>query len=245
MLQRLIAHRLITAPAIWGKLPVHADFVRSRMRHGEAEGWQPWLADVGRLDPTRDAVHPPVAFVLPPGLLAFAQERFVIGVITPSMDRVGRRHPLLVYQLASAGWMTRNFDQAAAHPQDWLFWLARGVARCAGLPGGGDLRVLELTVQNLWRPHAPRTSDLWRPPQTSAQDLAKRDRAMRLALDQAGTLLLAADPAAGLRGVRFFPRADWPSSLLKGIGQGLFWQQDSDGGYVNAAARLPMLWGAL
>ena len=38
MLQRLIASRLITPPAIWGKLCGHADFVRSGMRHGESEG---------------------------------------------------------------------------------------------------------------------------------------------------------------------------------------------------------------
>jgi len=244
MLQQLIGHRLITPPAIWGKLPSHADFVRSRMRHGEAEAWEPWLAEVGRLDPTRVGVLPPVAFVLPPGLLAFAPARFVIGVVTPSIDRVGRRHPLLVYQLASRLWMKRHFEQSTAHPQDWLFWLARALARCTGAAGGGDLRTLEQIVQGLWQAHAPSAVELWRAPRLSPDDLVQRDHAVQAMLDQAAMPALADDPVTTLRGVRFFPRADWPMGMLRGSGQGVFWQQDAAGGYVDFATRLPMLWGA-
>ena len=249
MLQRLIASRLITPPAIWGKLPGHADFVRSGMRHGESEGWQPWLAQQGRLDAagrsTPAGTALPAAFVLPPGTLGFARRRFVVGVITPSMDKVGRQHALLVYQLAHPRWIRRHFDPQALQPHDWLFWLARAVARHTGPQGIADIKALERTVLALWRLHAPSVGQLWgRTGGAVKLDSAEaRGQAAQDLLDRLGGFEPADDPAAQLHGVRFFPWADWPQRLFKARGEGTFWQQDAAGGYVNAAARLPMLWG--
>lgn len=245
MLQRLIASRLITPPAIWGKLPGHADFVRSRMRHGESEGWQPWLAQQGRLDSAGTGAALPAAFVLPPGTLDFARHRFVIGVITPSMDKVGRQHPLLVYHLAHPRWIKAHFDKQALQSHDWLFWLARAVARHTGTQDTSDVQALERTVQRLWRLHAPDMRQLWGRAATPVESPEKRRHLVQGLLDQLTGPAPSDDPAAQLRGVRFFPWADWPQRLYRARGEGTFWQQDAAGGYVNVAARLPMLRGGL
>ena len=255
MLQRLIASRLITPPAIWGKLPGHADFVRSAMRHGESEGWQPWLAQQGQLDGVGTGVGTdigtdigtgaalPTAFVLPPGTLSFARRRFVIGVITPSTDKVGRQHPLLVYHLAHPGWIKAHFSKQALLSHDWLFWLARAVARHTGTQGSSDVHALERTVQRLWRLHAPDIRQLWGPEVTPIESAETRRHLVQGFLDQLTGPAPVDDPAAQLCGVRFFPWADWPQRLYRARGTGAFWQQDAAGGYVNVAARLPMLRG--
>lgn len=251
MLQRLIASRLITTPAIWGKLRGHADFVRSGMRHGESEGWQPWLAQQGRVDGSVITAALPTAFVLPPGTLNFARHRFVIGVITPSMDKVGRPHALMVYQLAHTRWMKLNYGSQDRTAQDWLFWLARAVARHAGLVDVSDIQSLQHTVQGLWQMHEPGLRQLWAAGAGSASRFdaghqhVEPAQVMQDLLDRLSGHASANDPAAQLQGVRYFPWADWPQRLLRQRGEGTFWQQDAAGGYVNAAARLPMLWSGV
>lgn len=249
MLQRFIASRLVTPPAIWGKLPSHADFVRSGMRHGESEGWQPWLAQQSRTagaDATARAVAVPVAFALPPGTLAFARRRFVLGVIAPSMDRVGRYHPLLVYHLAHPGWVARHFEAQLRQPRDWQFWLARAVARHTCANGAADIQALERTVQALWRLQAPQRTAPRRGGSDDAEGPAEqRCRQAQALLDQVGGPAPANDPAAQLHGVRHLPWADWPQRLLRTRAESAFWQQDAAGRFVNAANRLQNMWGRL
>lgn len=259
MLRALIASRLVTPPAIWGKLPGHADFVRSDMRHDESEGWRPWLAQlrVAGEGGQPEGAAIPTAFVLPPGALAFAPRRFVLGVITPSADRVGRHHPLLVYHLAHPRWVERHFAAHAQQPRDWLFWLARAVARHAGPQGTADMHMLQRTVWGLWRLHAPGLTDVWDRRRASALSTgpasagdgarpkagspSSPDRVQSL-LDELAGPAPADDPAAGLHGVRHLPWADWPQRLQRSRPDSAFWQQDAAGGFVNAANRLQQLW---
>ena len=245
MLQQLIALRLITPPAVWGKLAGHADFVRSGMRHGESDGWRPWLIKNGGVPATGSAEILPTAFVLSPGSLDFAARRFVVGVVAPSVDKVGRRHALLVYQVAHLRWAARHFEAQASQPQDWLFWLARAVARHVGPQGVAEVQALGRTVDALWRLHAPGVRDLFTDRRQSA-DAADRCRvASRAVLDRFAGPSVPDDVAGRLQGVRHLPWADWPHSLLSSRGDSAFWQQDATGGFVDAAAQLPKLWRAV
>lgn len=244
MLDKLVAHQLVTPPSIWGKLPGHADFVRSAMRHGESEGWRPWLANQGALaEPAaragETAAALPTAFVLPPGTLKFARRRFVVGVIAPSHDRVGRHHPLLVYHLAHRRWIEHHFEAHAAQPREWLFWLARALVRHAAQTT--DIHRLEHAVRVLWLLHAPQWRDLWsRPRDRDAWAEARCARSSAL-LDKLLGPASSDDPAARLFGVRYLPWCDWPHRLLHGR-RGAFWRQDASGRFVDAASRLPRLW---
>jgi type VI secretion system protein ImpM len=240
MWEQLRRSRRITPPAIWGKLPGHADFVRSGMHHGESEAWMPWLAQQSRnagADATARAVAVPVAFVLPPGTLAFARQRFVLGVITPSVDKVGRHHPLVVYQQAHPRWVQAHFEAQLLQPLDWQFWLARAVARHTRAQGPSDLRALESSVRASWREQMQSTGIF---SQGSAD--AQKHR-MRALLDQWAGPPPLNDPAAQLHGVRYLPWADWPERLQGPRVESAFWQQDAEGRFFGAANRLQKLWG--
>lgn len=257
MMKRVIAAHLVTQPAIWGKLPAHADFVSSGVRVGERDGWEAWLAAQPHRTPERRAPASaalPAAFVLPPGALPFAPRRFVVGVIARSFDRTGRPHALLVYQLAHRRWLIRHFEKHAAYPHDWFFWLARAVARHAGLFEAADIRALERATSELWRLHSPNATQLLPPICRAEADpvaLVSRSRAL---LDRLMGASAQDDLARRLAGVRFLPWPDWPDRLcearraatfqLPGARrfEGAFWQQDDAGGFVNAAVRLEALW---
>jgi type VI secretion system protein ImpM len=241
MLEALISQRLITPPAIWGKLPGHADFVRSGVRHGESEGWQTWLAEHAVVGPTHGVASLPAAFVLPPGSLAFAPWHFVLGVITPSEDRTGRRHPLLIYQRAHARWVRRHFDAQARNPREWLFWLARAVGRHAAVRASGELRTLERAAQVLWQLHGPDWRELgWAAPGDTSPDVNSPSLA---ALDRCIGLAPVDESTRKFVGVRYLPWGDWPARLHGGASaQAAFWQQDATGGFVNASTRLADLW---
>lgn len=243
MLQPLISHYLISPPAIWGKLPGHADFVRSGVRHGESEAWQSWLAEHAIVAPAAQdmAASLPAAFVLPPGTLICAPRRFVLGVIVLSADRAGRSHALLVYQQAHPRWVRRHFQGQAAQPRDWLFWLARAVGRHLGAQAPGEIHTLARSVHALWRLHAPDWRQLGHAAAAEPPD-AKHARALALLNRYAGPA--SADHAAqSLDGVRHLPWTDWPERLSGACAQSAFWQQDAAGGFVNAATRLADLWG--
>jgi type VI secretion system protein ImpM len=240
MLKRLTASWLVTPPAIWGKLPAHPDFIRSGMRHGESEGWRPWLVRHGRplqstpTEPVRAATGlVPAAFVLQPGTLAFAPRQFVMGVIVPCADRLGRQHPLLVYQLARARWVRRYFAAQAQQPRDWLFWLSRAVGQHLADPGCPDIRALHREVHALWAGHAPRWPDLVQPggslkPGTAGRHTdAARERASH---------------CESRSGKARLPWTDWPQGLHRPNARSAFWQQDDDGGYSNADVDLQRLW---
>lgn len=241
MLQRLIANSLVSPPAIWGKLRGHADFVRSGVRHGEIEGWQPWLArhaDMTALD--LDCALP-AAFVLPPGTLAFAPTHFVLGVVTPSADRAGRRHALLVYQRAHPAWVRGNFEAQVRQSRDWQFWLALAVARHTGERGVAELRALERSVQVLWRFHAPGWRELGA--RRPRRELTESDCLRALALlDRTAGPASPDDLAQCLSGARDLPWADWPARLHHDEADCAFWLRDAYGGFVHAANRLTDLW---
>lgn len=234
MLARLIAFCRTSAPAIWGKLPGHADFVHSGVRHGEAEAWTQWLAAQGLdadIDVTARAMSVPVAFALPPGTLPFARQQFVLGVIAPSIDRAGQPHPLVIYQREFPSRAMRHFEAQLRQPLDWQFWLARAVARQACM-GRADIRTLESTL------HALRIESRELEKDFSVQ----RVHWMQASLDQRAGPAPSNDLAAELHGVRHLPWADWPHRLQGARAESAFWQQDANGRFIGAANRLQKLW---
>lgn len=242
MLQRLIARRLITPPAIWGKLPGHADFVRSGMRHGESAGWQPWLARQGHVDGPSAAIAVPAAFVLAPGTLSFARRCFVLGVLMPSIDKVGRSHALLVYQLAQPRWLEPYLTAQQTPSLNWQFWLARAVARHTRPNVASGIQAFEHTVTSLWQLHRPQPPELWSPKRVSTfADLATPSAAHGV-LDRLAGPDDPDDPSRQLDGVRHFPLAGWPQQVFQRRSEGVFWQQDAAGAYVNVSTRLSTLW---
>jgi type VI secretion system protein ImpM len=216
------------------------------MRHGESEAWQDWLTQQDCLQDRHRAGHrpaaPPVAFVLPPCSLAFAPRRFVVGVISPSMDRVGRHYPLLAYQLAHPRWVQRHFEAQTRQPQDWLFWLTRAVTRHVSEMGIPDILALRRTVKTLWHLHEPEWSELCGR-RRSENAVPMGEGGMEALLDKVAGPAPVNDIAAHLHGVRFLPWADWPRCLANARAQSVFWQQDAQGGFVNATNRLQTLWG--
>jgi type VI secretion system protein ImpM len=144
----------ITPPAIWGKLPGHADFVRSGVRRGEGDAWVSWLSEHcpnASVGCPAKAVGVPVSFVLPPGALAFAPRRFVLGVIARSTDITGHHHTLVIYQQAGERWVKKHFEAQLRHPSDWQFWLARAIARHARVDRVATIAEVRRTVKALWR----------------------------------------------------------------------------------------------
>lgn len=246
MWSRLFDDWRTTPPAIWGKLPDHADFVRSGMRHGELEAWASWLdeqsANAGA-DATAKAVAVPTAFVLPPGTLAFARRRFVMGVIAPSIDRVGRHHPLVVYQQAHPRWVRGHFESQLRQPRDWQFWLARAVARHTRVEGAADLGAMKCTLKALWGDQK-QASAAARAATWSEAEAAARTRRTAALLDRWAGSEPQDDLGAQLHGVRYLPWADWPQRLAGARVECAFWQQDAQGRFVGAANRLHKLWGA-
>ncbi len=260
MLRRAIASNLITRPAIWGKVPAHADFVSSGVRNGEREEWEAWLAAQSRgaaERPILASANLPACFVLPPGAMRFAPRRYVLGVVARSMDRLGRPYALLVYQLAHPRWLVRHFENHAACPHDWLFWLARAVARHAGLFEAADIGALERVTAELWRLHAPNASAFLPGPWRAEHDPATQVSRSRALLNRLMGAASQDDLARRLAGVRFLPWPDWPERLFCASSavpsasvrppmarsfEGAFWQQDDAGRFVNAAVRLDTLW---
>lgn len=237
MLAHLFNARPVTSPAIWGRLPAHADFVRHGVRHGEAEGWEAWLRgalgraasqhepDAGRA--LRTSI--PIAFVLPPGHVPFAQGRFVLGVILPSTDRVGRRHPLVVYQVARRVWIERHYERHVHEPRSWQFGLARLLAQHVQARADCELRQLAQHVDRLWCELGD--GGCGGPAGKAADAPAVRAPAHGFH-----------DPAAALHGVRHLPWSDWPRRLQGVRGHCAFWQQDVAGRFVNASENLVSLW---
>lgn len=238
---------LITAPAIWGRLPSHSDRVCSGMRIGEDEAWRNWLAMQGAVvragGPVLSTAALPTVFVLPPGSLSKAIQRFAVGVIVPSMDGLGRRHVLIVYQLAALRWVNRHFVLHAQYPCDWLFWLCRALSRHVASAGAADVWTLARAVDELWQIYAPACtgSGLWRR-QNEASSL--RSERMQAMLECLFELPVMKDPSAYMMGARHLPWPDWPQCLQHQSVNvpSAFWQQDAHGGFVNAARRLDMLW---
>lgn len=235
----------IAPPAIWGRLPAHADFVRSGVRHGESDGWAQWIAAQGlsAVDASNPRAEVPAAFVLPPGTLSFVPSHFVIGVIAPSGDRAGRRHPLLVYQRVPREWLEAQLAEADSGVPSWLFWLARAVARHAAWHAERGLPALTETVQALWALHAPRPSRPWRRRADAAcASPAERDAQSDALLRQLIGPDAPDDPAVPWPGVPRLHWSDWPHRLFRRRAQSAFWQQNVEGRFTNASTRPAALW---
>jgi type VI secretion system protein ImpM len=97
-----------TAPGWYGKLPTLGDFASRRLEADWIQPWDTWLAT--GLQALREAspdgwldhylASPAWRFVLMPGALPMASNwgdsRVQVGVLVPSVDRVGRYFPLVV-----------------------------------------------------------------------------------------------------------------------------------------------------
>lgn len=247
MWARLFDRCRITPPAMWGRWPGHAELVHSGVRGGEGEAWASWLvkqapnASAG-LSPKAAAV--PVAFVLPPGTLAFAPRRFVLGVIARSADTAGHQQPLVIYQQADARWVKKHFEAQWRQPCDWQFWLTRAVARHMLVEKPTTLADMTCTLKALWR--GQKRASIARPTAawTDVETVAST-RLTHALLDRWAGRASEDDPAARLQGVRHLPWADWPQRLSGTCIERAFWQQDGQGRFVGAANRLEDLWSGL
>ncbi len=101
------------APGWYGKLPALGDFASRRLDPGWIECWDDWLAaELGRLKADRPEqwlddylASPAWRFALMPGAMPGAtagDDVFRVGVLVPSVDRVGRYFPLAVASPALA-----------------------------------------------------------------------------------------------------------------------------------------------
>lgn len=215
-------------PAIWGKLPVFGDFVRARVTVEQIEDWQHWFERFpisAQGAPKLQAHALPWSFVLSPGCLPFSGGRYVVGVMADSCDKVGRRHPFVIYQLVSRRWLIGSLNT----PRNVLFWLARLLAchapSAVRMPDNrGGAQSLETGLAQLWKRCQP----------ALFQRLGLA-RAAPPDLESVGTLITAGGtqgPALELQGVVSPPWAAWPYCL--GRTQGAwFWQQDTQGRYVG------------
>jgi type VI secretion system protein ImpM len=92
----------------FGKIPALGDFFRLNVPNGFVTPWDAWvqgalLAGKGTLGPRWDATYmvaPIWQFALEPGLCGTDA---VIGVLMPSVDRVGRQYPLTLAATVSGG----------------------------------------------------------------------------------------------------------------------------------------------
>lgn len=129
----------MTAPGWHGKLPTLGDFATRRLDPDFVQAWDDWLADgLGQLQRAPawlDAylASPSWRFLLMPGAVPGPAGRSAwVGVLMPSVDRVGRYYPLTLAQplaaVPAAGdtlealwrWMVRLDETAAdALHEDW------------------------------------------------------------------------------------------------------------------------------
>lgn len=185
----------------------------------------------------------PTVFVLSPGSLSRAIHRFTVGVIVPSMDHIGHRHVLVVYQLARARWVDRHFTFHISHPCDWFFWLGRALSRHAALAEAADIWMLARAVEELWKAHISFYAGhqlLCRSQCASSPSQEK----MEALLERLFEVPAVSDHAVCPKGARQLPWPDWPQCLLHPSMSmpAAFWQQGTDGGFVNAARQLDTLW---
>lgn len=245
-LQAWIATQLRPPPAASRKAPIPAVPAR---RAPDATLWH----DLSPRNSPPEAIAQPAmghaglpwCFVLPPGSLPFAEKEHVIGVWMASSDLVGRQYPLVMMQTAAPRWIKQYFSSHTGQPCDWLFAVARAMAKAvyadetwADRPADkmqptDNLATLTTQLDGLW--HAMRPG--WR------ELLGCSAAPFDLASAQA-TIgdPHPADPVRYLDGVRYLPWANWPqhltASLTNAVPQPAFWQQDLKGRFVAAALSL-------
>lgn len=102
-----------------GKIPARGDFVRAGLPRDFTDPWDDWQSRViagsralmgeAWLDAFLEA--PVWRFILPPGLCG---PRAAVGLMLPSVDKVGRYFPLTLVALPDAG---------TPHAAEWSAWL--------------------------------------------------------------------------------------------------------------------------
>ncbi|QDL54681.1 TagF domain-containing protein [Rhodoferax aquaticus] len=258
-----VKKRLVTPLAIWGKLPSHGDFLRHIASPREAADWQEWALHVwnrhhqtsvrprspetGRsaqqgwmhLEPVASPVSMramPVSFVMQPGTLPFAPQRFVVGAILDSEDSVGRACPLVIYQQVSRHWMAQLLNSnTLGQGQDLMFWLCRLLARTYATHA--DWQKLVRAVDALWTLYTPGVSNLLSSPPHLVEAALARGVVKRYCANE------ELDMANTLRGMRSLPWRSLPERTLRlEAPVSAYWQQDMEGGYVNASEDLSSLW---
>jgi type VI secretion system protein ImpM len=173
----------LTAAGWHGKLPTLGDFATRRLAPEFIEAWDAWLSDGlaamrAQADwPAAYLASPSWRFLLMPGALpASCGERAWVGVLMPSVDRVGRYYPLtLAHPLAAV--------PAASDELDALWrWLAQlDDAAVNALHDDWDLDALETQLARIGVPTASATGMFGAPDAAQALPfLAQREPAVLL-----------------------------------------------------------------
>lgn len=238
----------VSSPAIWGKLPDRGDYVRYQVRSHEVEDWSVWLnkqewlhtkqtsseedkrawlrltPDFGQTSTTFHAL--PWSFVLAPGVLPFSGRNWLIGVVSPSADSIGRSYPLVIYQTVNQHWLQRYLDA----PLGWLYWLAQLVAGYV-TPGGNNKKDLAGQLDRLWELHSPKWGGWFARAQIGNQTVCR---------ELTGHQQISNDR---LQGVRSLPWANWPELVWQqSPTEGWFWQQNEKGEFLDARCLGSALW---
>ncbi len=201
---------------------------RSRDTKAEA-GREPGI-DWHTLEPAewreKRRAHPlPWSFVLPPRILPFAANDWVVGAMTESCDKVGRRHPFVIYQVVSDSWVKRHLREARSP----AFWWARLLAQHTppvALVSESQLQAhvaLDVRLDQLGRLYR---RHWW---QAFGAERVADSRACREIVGE----LHDSDPARHLQGVTAPPWSDWPEVVVRQTTIARFWQQDDHGRYVG------------
>jgi len=143
------------APGFYGKVPTRGDFVSRRLPWTFVDPWDRWLQ--GGLACSRDQLgdawlevyltSPVWRFALTPGVCG---DSGWIGIVLPSVDRVGRYFPLTV----ARPWT--GTDSAVVALSDWADWLQRAERLgLSALEEGFDLDAFDRAVEETGATPAP------------------------------------------------------------------------------------------
>jgi type VI secretion system protein ImpM len=109
-------------PGFYGKLPLKGDFIQRRFARSFTTSWDSWLQSCMQESRARlgDAwlpqylTSPLWRFALSPGIIS---EQAIIGIVMPSVDRVGRNFPIMLgVELAEQA----NLYQLALEQDRWF-----------------------------------------------------------------------------------------------------------------------------
>lgn len=145
-----------TTPGWFGKLPGSGDFVHRRLGAPFLLRWDAWLRHellaMRQRHPDWVASYltaPVWRFTLAPGLL---EVRGALGILMPSVDRVGRYFPLTLIH-----WFGDGAEPSAlADAQRWAWWRSAGDAALRGLEADLGAAAFDELVQRVFsQPPAP------------------------------------------------------------------------------------------
>jgi type VI secretion system protein ImpM len=145
-------------PGWHGKLPTLGDFATRRLSPAFVQHWDAWLSQglAGLQARRRDwldayLASPSWRFLLMPGVLPSAvSDSAWVGVLMPSVDRVGRYYPLTLAQPLTA--LPRHGDELDAL---WRWLLQLDEAAADALLDDWDIAALETELARLGAPPTP------------------------------------------------------------------------------------------